>query len=119
MRITKKIITVKELTENYSDDGDNGVYGFNGKLCIRPEYQRSFVYSDKKRDMVLDTVRKGFPLGLMYWNLKPDGNFECLDGQLSVKTEYTTITIVRIIFAKVGHLYFCFCNLHKLFTPLF
>lgn len=81
MRITKKTITVKELTENYSDDGDNGVYGFNGKLCIRPEYQRSFVYSDKKRDMVLDTVRKGFPLGLMYWNLKPDGNFECLDGQ--------------------------------------
>ena len=81
MRITKKTITVKELTENYSDDGDNGVYGFNGKLCIRPEYQRAFVYSDKKRDMVLDTVRKGFPLGLMYWNLKPDGNFECLDGQ--------------------------------------
>ena len=81
MRITKKTITVRELTENYSDDGDNGVYGYNGKLCIRPEYQRSFVYSDKKRDMVLDTVRKGFPLGLMYWNLKPDGNFECLDGQ--------------------------------------
>ena len=81
MKITKKIITVKELTENYSDDGDNGVFGLNGKLCIRPEYQRSFVYSDKKRDMVLDTVRKGFPLGLMYWNLKPNGEFECLDGQ--------------------------------------
>lgn len=81
MKITKKTITVRELTENYSDDGDSGVYGFNGKLCIRPEYQRSFVYSDKKRNMVLDTVRKGFPLGLMYWNLKPDGNYECLDGQ--------------------------------------
>ena len=81
MRISKKTITVRELTENYSDDGDNGVYGLNGKLCIRPEYQRSFVYSDKKRDMVIDTVREGFPLGLMYWNLKPDGNFECLDGQ--------------------------------------
>jgi hypothetical protein len=81
MKITKKTITVRELTENYSDDGDNGVYGFNGKLCIRPEYQRSFVYSDKQRNMVLDTVRKGFPLGLMYWNLKPDGNYECLDGQ--------------------------------------
>lgn len=40
MRITKKTITVRELTENYSDDGDNGVYGLNGKLCIRPEYQR-------------------------------------------------------------------------------
>ncbi len=81
MQITKKTITVRDLTENYSDDGDTGVYGYNGKLCIRPEYQRLFVYSDKKRDMVLDTVRKGFPLGLMYWNLKSDGNFECLDGQ--------------------------------------
>lgn len=81
MKITKKTITVRELTENYSDDGDSGVYGYNGRLCIRPEYQRSFVYSDKKRDMVLDTVRKGFPLGLMYWNLKSDDEFECLDGQ--------------------------------------
>lgn len=81
MKITKKTITVRELTENYFDDGDNGVYGLNGKLCIRPEYQRSFVFSDKQRNMVIDTVRKGFPLGLMYWNLKPDGNYECLDGQ--------------------------------------
>lgn len=81
MRITKKTITVRELTENYSDDGDNGVYGLNGKLCIRPEYQRFFVYSDKKRDMVIDTVRKGFPLGIMYWNKTGDDTYECLDGQ--------------------------------------
>ena len=50
MRITKKTITVKELTENYSDDGDNGVYGFNGKLCIRPEYQRSFRHPSLPRE---------------------------------------------------------------------
>ena len=81
MKITERKITVRELVENYSDDGDGGVYGYENKLTIRPSFQREFCYSDKKRDMVIDTVRKGFPLNVMYWNRTGDDTYEVLDGQ--------------------------------------
>lgn len=81
MKITNLTVTVRELTENYIDDIDKGVYGYNNRLTIRPPYQREFVYKDKQRNAVIDTVFKGFPLGLMYWSLNSDGTYECLDGQ--------------------------------------
>lgn len=84
MKITKMLITVRELCENYRDDNDDGVYGYdNGThiLVLRPKYQRNFCYSEKKRNAVIDTVMNGFPLGLMYWSKVDDNNFECLDGQ--------------------------------------
>lgn len=81
MNITKTTVKVSDLCKNYSDDGDGGVYGYDGKLCIRPSFQREFCYTDKKRDMVIDTVRKGFPLNIMYWNKTGDNTFEVLDGQ--------------------------------------
>ena len=81
MKINEIKVKIADLTRNYSDNGDGGVFGLDGKLTIRPNYQREFVYSDKKRDMVIDTVRKGFPLGLMYWNKTSDNTYEVLDGQ--------------------------------------
>jgi hypothetical protein len=57
------------------------VSAFGGKLDIRPKYQREFVYSGKQRDEVIRTVKNGFPLNVMYWVKKEDGNFEVLDGQ--------------------------------------
>ena len=41
----------------------------NDNLCIRPDYQRAFVYDDKKRNLVVNTVQKSMPLGIMYWLL--------------------------------------------------
>lgn len=84
MQITKKTITVRELSQNYRDDNEGGVYGYdNGehKLWLRPPYQREFCFKDKKRDAVIDTVMNGFPLGIMYWSKVDDNTFECLDGQ--------------------------------------
>lgn len=84
MKISKELITVRELSENYRDDNDGGVYEYdNGvhKLCLRPEYQREYVFGDKQRNAVIDTVIKGFPLGLMYWSKVSDNQYECLDGQ--------------------------------------
>lgn len=49
MKIELKEITIRELTENYQDNEENGVVGFGGKLDIRPPYQREFVYKDKQR----------------------------------------------------------------------
>lgn len=84
MQITKKTITVRDLCQNYRDDNDGGVYGYdNGEhvLVLRPKYQREFIYPDKKRDAVIDTVMNGFPLGIMYWSKVDENTFECLDGQ--------------------------------------
>ena len=55
--------------------------GYSGKLDIRPPYQREFIYKDKQRDAVVDTVTKEFPLNVMYWAVRDDGNFEIIDGQ--------------------------------------
>ncbi len=81
MKIALKEITVKELTEGYKDNSESGVVGYGGLLDIRPPYQREFIYKDKQRDAVINTLRKDFPLNVMYWACREDGNFEVIDGQ--------------------------------------
>ena len=81
MDIKLKEITVRELTNGYEDNEEDGVIGYDGKLDIRPPYQREFIYKDKQRDAVINTVTKGFPLNVMYWAVRDDGNFEVIDGQ--------------------------------------
>ena len=81
MNIELKEITVRELTSAYQDNNENGVVGYNGRLDIRPPYQREFVYDEKERNAVLNTLRKDFPLNVMYWAVREDGDFEVIDGQ--------------------------------------
>jgi len=81
MNIELKEITIKDLANGYQDNAENGVVGFGGKLDIRPPYQREFIYKDKQRDAVINTVTKKFPLNVMYWAVREDGNFEVIDGQ--------------------------------------
>ncbi len=81
MKIELHELSVREIAENYMDNEENGVTGYNGKLNIRPKYQREFVYKDAQRDAVIDTIIKGFPLNMMYWVKNEDGTFEVLDGQ--------------------------------------
>ena len=81
MKIELKEITVRELAEGYDDNAEAGVVGYAGKLDIRPPYQREFIYKDKQRDAVIATIRKSFPLNVMYWAVREDGCFEVIDGQ--------------------------------------
>jgi hypothetical protein len=81
MKIELKEITVRELTDGYEDNDEAGVVGYSGKLDIRPPYQREFIYKDKQRDAVIDTITKEFPLNVMYWAVREDDNFEVIDGQ--------------------------------------
>ena len=81
MKITKVTKTVRELTENYKDDGDGGVYGYNGRLVLRPPYQREYCFRIKQRNEVINTIRKNFPIGIMYWSKTGEDTYECLDGQ--------------------------------------
>ena len=81
MKIALTKITVRDLVKGYIDDGEGGVRGYGGKLDIRPPFQREFVYKDKQRDAVIETINQGFPLNVMYWAVREDGTYEVIDGQ--------------------------------------
>ena len=77
-------ITVKDICEGfiYSKKEGSGLFGLGGKLIIQPEYQRNYIYEEEKKEMaVIESILKGYPLGLIYFNKLDSGRFEVLDGQ--------------------------------------
>ncbi|MBE6159147.1 MAG: DUF262 domain-containing protein [Firmicutes bacterium] len=80
MEIKLNEIKVRDVVKGYIDNQESGVVGFDGKLDIRPPFQREFIYNEKERNAVIDTINKGFPLNVMYWSKNGD-NYELLDGQ--------------------------------------
>jgi hypothetical protein len=81
MKIQMKKISVREVVAGYRDSAEEGVTGYFGKLDIRPKYQREFVYKEKQRNAVIQTIRNQFPLNVMYWMVRENGDYEVLDGQ--------------------------------------
>lgn len=81
MKIELTEITVGELVSGFQNNADGRVVGFGGKLDIRPAYQREFIYKDRQRDAVIETVYRGFPLNVMYWSVQGQDLFEVIDGQ--------------------------------------
>ena len=66
----------------YDKNEGKGLFGLGGKLIIQPEYQRNYIYGDGKKDVaVVESLLKGYPLGLIYFVLNKDGMYEVLDGQ--------------------------------------
>jgi len=81
MKIELHRISIREVLAGYKDSDEEGVTAYNGKLDIRPKYQREFVYKEKQRNAVIETIKNDFPLNVMYWMIREDGGFEVLDGQ--------------------------------------
>lgn len=81
MKIELREVTIREVVADYLNNQEDGVVGYSGTLNIRPKYQREFVYGDKQRNSVIETVRKDFPLNVMYWVKNSDDSYEVLDGQ--------------------------------------
>lgn len=76
--------TVQDICSGfvYSELEGKGLYGMDGKLTIQPEYQRNYIYADGKKDVaVIDSVLKGYPIGLIYFVRTENGQYEVLDGQ--------------------------------------
>ncbi len=76
--------TVEEICEGfeYNELEGKGLFGMNGRLTIQPEYQRNYIYADGKKDVeVINSVLKGYPIGLIYFNKCEGGRLEVLDGQ--------------------------------------
>lgn len=106
MEIELEKISIKQLVANYQDNEEAGVTGFDGLLNIRPPYQREFVYSDKQREAVINTVIRGFPLNMMYWAVTENG-FEIIDGQ------QRTVSICQFIDGVYSYNNRYFHNLQK------
>lgn len=81
MKIQLHQIKIRDIVNGYINNDEDGVVGYDGKLNIRPKYQREFIYNDKQQQEVIRTVLKNFPLNVMYWCINKDGTYELLDGQ--------------------------------------
>ena len=110
MKIELQQVTVGELTRGYVDNEEGGVLGYDGRLDIRPPYQREFIYDEKKRNAVITTVKQGFPLNVMYWCKRDSDNdvqFEVLDGQ------QRTISLCQYVNGDFAYDFQYFFNLTK------
>jgi uncharacterized protein with ParB-like and HNH nuclease domain len=77
-------LTINDICNGfvYNELEGKGLFGLSGKLTIQPEYQRNYIYADGKRDVsVIDSILRGYPLGLLYFNVVEKDKFEVLDGQ--------------------------------------
>lgn len=87
--ILRTNITVREICDGfvYNELEGKGLFGLSGKLTIQPEYQRNYIYADGKKDVaVIESILKGYPLGLIYFNKVSENNLEVLDGQQRITT---------------------------------
>ncbi|MBQ5995380.1 MAG: DUF262 domain-containing protein [Clostridia bacterium] len=77
-------ITIEEICEGfvYNEYEGKGLFGLAGKLTIQPEYQRNYIYADGKKDVaVIESILKGYPIGLIYFTKVAEDKYEVLDGQ--------------------------------------
>lgn len=113
MKTELKTYTIREITKDfqYNELEGKGLYGLGGKLVIQPEYQRNYIYNDGKKDVaVIDSVLKGYPLGLIYFAVGKDDagndNFEVLDGQQRITSIGRYVTNKFAIQTANGEQYF-------------
>lgn len=84
METKLETFSISQIVEKfeYNETEGRALFGLNGALTIQPEYQRHYIYNDGKKDVaVIDSILKGYPLGLIYFNKRTDGQLEVLDGQ--------------------------------------
>lgn len=94
-------ITIGEICKGftYNELEGRGLFGWSGKLTIQPEYQRNYIYADGKKDVaVIESIMKGYPIGLIYFVETPDGRYEVLDGQQRITSIGRFISGVRDLY---------------------
>ncbi len=107
MKIELREISIRDVVNGYLNNDEEGVVGYGGNLNIRPKYQREFIYKDAQRDAVIETVKKNFPLNVMYWVKNNDNTYEVMDGQ------QRTISICEYVHGKFSLNFQYFHNLEK------
>jgi len=112
MKTTLKTnITVKDICEGfvYNELEGKGLFGLSGKLTIQPEYQRNYIYASdggKREVAVIESILKGYPIGLIYFNVVSENNLEVLDGQQRITSVGRFVTDKFAIKDENGMQYF-------------
>lgn len=113
MKTKLETYTIREIVKDfqYNELEGKGLYGLGGKLVIQPEYQRNYIYNDGKKDVaVIESVLKGYPLGLIYFAVGKDSagkiNLEVLDGQQRITSIGRYVTNKFAIQTNAGEQYF-------------
>ena len=99
-------VTVEDICKGfqYSELEGKGLFGWGGKLVIQPEYQRNYIYADGKRDVaVVNSLLKGYPIGLLYFVKTADGKYEVLDGQQRITSVRRFLTDKFAFLGADGH----------------
>ena len=97
MQIEPKTVTIGDLVDGFSEDPETDrVVGYAGQLNIRPAYQREYIYEEKEREALIDSVLRGYPIGVLYWadnevHTDEVPRYEIVDGQQRV------LTLVRYV----------------------
>ncbi len=109
--ILKTNITVKDICDGfeYNELEGKGLFGLSGKLTIQPEYQRNYIYASdggKREVAVIDSILKGYPIGLIYFNKVNQNNLEVLDGQQRITSVGRFVTGKFAIKDENGMQYF-------------
>lgn len=102
----KTNLTIREIIDGfvYNELEGKGLFGLNGKLTIQPEYQRNYIYADGKRDVaVIDSILKGYPIGLLYFNKTGSDTYEVLDGQQRITSIGRFVTGKFAVRDENGH----------------
>lgn len=106
MKTTLQEYTVRQIIDGfvYNELEGRGLFGWGGKLTIQPEYQRNYIYADGKRDVaVIESMLKGYPIGLLYFNMPSYDTYEVLDGQQRITSIGRFVTGKFPIHDKNGH----------------
>lgn len=100
-------VTVGEVCRGYVNNDEQGVRGYDGRLDIRPPYQREFIYNEKEQQAVINTILHGYPLNVMYWVRRSDDAecpYEVMDGQ------QRTLSFCEYVAGKFSHEFKNFFN---------
>lgn len=81
MKIDLHNIKIKDLWNDYTNNGEDGVFAYSNKLIVRPQYQREFIYKPEQQENVIKSILHQYPLNVMYWVVNQNNEFELLDGQ--------------------------------------
>ena len=108
MKIELQKIKIRDLVDWYFDNPETWeVLAYWWKLDVRPPYQREFIYGEKERQAVIDTITQWFPLNIMYWAVRGDWTYEIIDWQ------QRTISICQYVNCEFFYLMRKFDNLTK------
>lgn len=94
MQTKNESFSIAELCEGYVNNAmgeEGGVTSMNGKLNIRPRYQRLYIRENDNvwRENLINSIICGFPINRLYFGAFAEGSelrYEVLDGQQRLMT---------------------------------